>query len=113
MLSDRAATRENRVAVCLNLLLHEAQPFHAADNLPPLGPVHLDVVRLEDRVVGQEDLQAEDVIPGLPILHAAIPRGIVPDHAADPAQVLTSGIGTEWHSALREIRAQLGAEGAG
>src|SRR5207244_7634956 len=112
MLPNGTATRENRVAVSLNLLLHSAQPFRAADDLLPLGPVHRDVMRLKRRAVGQEDPQARDVIPRLAILHAAISRGVVPDHAADPAQVLASGLGSESHSALREIRVQLGEEAA-
>src|SRR3989475_11374438 len=113
MLPNGTATRENRVAVSLNLLLHSAQPFRAADDLLPFGPVHRDVMRLKRRAVGQEDPQARDVIPRLAILHAAISRGVVPDHAADPAQVLTSGIGSESHSALREIRVQVSEKDTG
>src|SRR5438128_2590763 len=50
---------------------------------------------------------------GLAVLHAAVPGGVVPDHPADPTQVLGSRVGSEAHSALRQMGIQLGEEDPG
>src|SRR5437867_12848453 len=112
MLPDRAATREDRVAVGLNLMSDPLEPVRSADNLPPFRPVQGDVVRVHARTIGEEDVETEDVIPGLAILHAAITGGVVPNHASDPAQVLASWVGSESHPALRQVRVQLHEEDA-
>src|SRR5437899_2627079 len=88
-------------------------PSTASIALGPLRAVQTEIMCAHGGPVRQDDLQLEDVIAGLAVLHAAVPGGVVPDHPADPTQVLGSRVGSEAHSALRQMGIQLGEEDPG
>src|SRR5207245_8039330 len=112
VLADRAATRNDGLAMIRDLLPYALQPAHAADHLSPFRSVHGNVVRVDRGPVREEDLQSRDMIPRLAILHAPISGGVVADPAADPAQLLAARIRGESHPAFRQVRVQLGEQDA-
>src|SRR5438093_11766559 len=113
MLPNRATTGEDRLAALIDFAADSLQRFRATGDLGPLEAVQAHIMGAHGGPVRQDDLQLEDVIAGLAVLHAAVPGGVVPDHPADPAQVLGPRVGSEAHSALREMGIQLGEENPG
>src|SRR2546430_16868250 len=110
MLPDASTARKSCDVVNRSLFPPPYQPVRAADVLPPFRALQGDVMRVHRRAVGQEDPQAQAVIPRLAILHAAKSRGVVPVLTADPAQILASGVGSESHSALARTRCRSGED---
>src|SRR5256712_9775875 len=103
MLPNRATTGEDRLAALIDFAADSLQRFRATGDLGPLGAVQAHIMGAHGGPVRQDDLQLEDVIAGLAVLHAAVPGRVVPDHPADPAQALGPRVGSEAHSALRAM----------